>query len=166
MKKVLISLLLLLSSLATWAQENDVYEPEPPNQQAREKINAARVAYITERLGLTPTEAEKFWPLYREYADKQRRFKQEYNQARKEGRPAEELLDLEYDLKQKNLNLEKEYSGKLRQTISPEKLMNLRRAEEDFRKLVMQQIQQRQVNQQRRDLQRERIQQKQQQRNN
>lgn len=166
MKKVLISLLLLLSSLAVWAQGSDLSEQEPPDQQAREKINAARVAYITERLGLTPAEAEKFWPLYREYADKQRRFKQEYNQARKEGKPAEELLDLEYDLKQKNLNLEKEYSSKLRQTISPEKLMNLRRAEEDFRKLVMQQIQQRQLNQQRRDLQRERIQQKQQQRNN
>jgi hypothetical protein len=166
MKTILISLLLLLASLAMRAQGDDVAVQEPPNQQTREKINAARVAYLTERLGLTPAEAEKFWPLYREYADRQRIFKQEYNQAKKEGRPAKELLDLEYDLKQKNLNLEKEYSDKLRQTISPEKLMNLRRAEEDFRKLVMQQIQQRQLNQQRRDLQRERIQQKQQQRNN
>lgn len=166
MKKTVISLLLLLSSLSMWAQENDIKEQEPPDQQAREKINAARVAYITERLALTPGEAEKFWPLYREYADKQRGLRQQYNQAKKEGKPAEELLKMEHELKQKNLDLEKEYSGRFQQTISPEKLMNLRRAEGDFRKLVMQQVQQRQVNQQRRDLQRERIQQKQQQRNN
>lgn len=166
MKKIMISLLFLFSFLLTWAQEHDVKEQEPVDKQAREKINAARVAYITERLALTPEEAEKFWPLYREYADKQRSLRQQYKEAQKEGKPAEELLNLEHELKQKNLDLDKEYSGRFKQTISPEKLMNLRKAEGDFRKLVMQQVQQRQVNQQRRDLQRERIQQKQQQRNN
>lgn len=166
MKKIVTSLLFLFTSLAVWAQENDVTQQEPVDKQARDKINAARVAYITERLALSPAEAEKFWPLYREYSEKQRGLRQQYNQAKKEGRPAEELLKMEHDLKQKNLDLEKEYSGRFQQTISPEKLMNLRKAEGDFRKLVMQQVQQRQVNQQRRDLQRERIQQKQQQRNN
>ena len=76
------------------------------------------------------------------------------------------MLDLEYKLKQQNLDLEKEYSGKIRQTISPEKLMNLRSAEEDFRKLVLRQVQQRQMQQQKRELQRDRMQQRQQQRNN
>lgn len=164
MKKLYILTILLLSSLVALAQEEEDATPQDP--KAREKINAARVAYITERLGLTPEEAEKFWPLYREYTVKQRELKQQFNKAQKEGRPAEELLDMEYRVKQQGLDLEKEYSGKLRQTISPQKLMNLRRAEEDFRKLVIQQLQQRQLNQQRRDLQRDRLQQKQQQRNN
>lgn len=167
MRKIYMITLLMLSTLVTWGQEIDEHPGHGPHDpEVREKINAARVAYITERLGLTPTEAEKFWPLYREYSEKQRGLKQQFNQARQQGKPAEELLDLEYKLKQENLNLEKEYSGKLRQTISPEKLMNLRGAEADFRKLVMQQVQQRQLNQQRRDLQKDRIQQKQQQRNN
>lgn len=164
MKKIYLISLIILASVTLWAQEGE--EPASQDPKAREKINAARVAYITERLGLTPEEAEKFWPLYREYSDKQRALKQQYNQAKKEGKPAEELLDLEHTVKQKNLDLEKEYSGRLRQSISPEKLMNLRRAEEDFRKLVVQQLQQRQLNQQRRELQRDRLQQKQQQRNN
>jgi hypothetical protein len=167
MKTIYMITLLVLSSLTTWGQEvEEPLGPGPHDAQVREKINAARVAYITERLGLTPAEAEKFWPLYREYSDKQRSLKQQYNQARQQGKPAEELLDLEYTLKQENLNLEKEYAGRLRQTISPEKLMNLRGAEADFRKMVMQQVQQRQMNQQRRELQKERIQQKQLQRNN
>lgn len=167
MRKLYSITLLVLSTCFAWAQEPGEHQgPGPHDPAVREKINAARVAYITERLGLTPAEAEKFWPLYREYSEKQRGLKHQYNQAKQQGKPAEELLDLEYKLKQENLNLEKEYSGKLRQTISPEKLMNLRGAEEDFRKMVMQQVQQRQLNQQRRELQKERIQQKQQQRNN
>lgn len=164
MKKIYLISLIILASVTLWAQEGE--EPALQDPKAREKINAARAAYITERLGLTPEEAEKFWPLYREYSDKQRALKQQYNQAKKEGKPAEELLDLEHTVKQKNLDLEKEYSGRLRQSISPEKLMNLRRAEEDFRKLVVQQLQQRQLNQQRRELQRDRLQQKQQQQRN
>ena len=32
--------------------------------QAKERIDAQRVAFITQRLSLTPTEAEKFWPVW------------------------------------------------------------------------------------------------------
>lgn len=164
MKRIYILVVFLLTTFVVAAQEGEDNIPQDP--KVREKINAARVAYITERLGLTPEEAEKFWPLYREYANKQRELKQQFNTAKKEGKPADELLDLEHSLKQKGLDIEKEYSGKLRQSISPQKLMSLRGAEEDFRKLVIQQLQQRQLNQQRRELQRDRLQQKQQQRNN
>ena len=40
------------------------------SQQGRErqnKIYAAKVAFFTERLQLTPGEAEKFWPVYNDY---------------------------------------------------------------------------------------------------
>ena len=165
MKKIFILsfVLFALAGFSGFAQDEETLSADP---SAREKINAARIAFITERLALTPAEAEKFWPLYREFTEKQRTLKLQFNQARKEGKPAEELLDLEYKLKQQNLDLEKEYSGKIRQTISPDKLMNLRSAEEDFRKLVLRQVQQRQMQQQKRELQRDRMQQRQQQRNN
>lgn len=165
MKKILALSIVLLALICFNSVAQDE-EALPRDPAAREKINAARVAYITERLALTPAEAEKFWPLYREFTEKQRTLKHQFNQAKREGKPADELLDLEYKLKQQNLDLEKEYSGKIRQTISSEKIMGLRRAEEDFRKLVLHQVQQRQMQQQRRELQRDRMQQKQQQRNN
>lgn len=165
MKKILALSIVLIALICFNSVAQDE-EALPRDPAAREKINAARVAYITERLALTPAEAEKFWPLYREFTEKQRTLKHQFNQAKREGKPADELLDLEYKLKQQNLDLEKEYSGKIRQTISSEKIMGLRRAEEDFRKLVLHQVQQRQMQQQRRELQRDRMQQKQQQRNN
>jgi hypothetical protein len=163
MKKLLSFCLFALSALMALGQDE---ESAPKDPKAREKINAARVAYITERLGLTPEEAEKFWPLYREYTQKRQAIRQQLNDAKKEGQPAEKLLDLDHKLKQDELDLEKEYSVRLRQTITPQKLMNLRKAEEDFRKLLLQQIQQRQMNQQRREQQRDRMQQRNQQRNN
>jgi hypothetical protein len=161
--KQLTTFLLTIFALTTFAQDEDATPKDP---KAREKINAARVAYITERLELTPEEAEKFWPLYREYTQKRQVLRQQFNDAKREGQPADKLLDLDYKIKQQELDLERDYSGRLRQTITPQKLMNLRKAEDDFRKLLLQQIQQRQLNQQRREQQRDRLQQRNQQRNN
>jgi hypothetical protein len=163
MKKLLITLFVLFAWAVAWAQEEDI---PTTDTKAKEKINAARVAYITERLGLTPAEAEKFWPVYREYALKRQDLKQQYKQAQRSGVQDKELVDLGLKLKQQELDLEKNYSNRIMETITPQKLMNLRKAEDDFRKLILQQIQQRQQLQQRREQQRDRLQQRQQQRNN
>jgi hypothetical protein len=42
--------------------QNDDQEIVQPDPKAEQKIKAAHAAYITERLELTPEEAEKFWP--------------------------------------------------------------------------------------------------------
>ena len=34
---------------------------------SREKIKALKVAYLTEQLNLTSSEAEKFWPIYNRF---------------------------------------------------------------------------------------------------
>ena len=69
-----------------------------------------------------------------------------------------EKENIEYglQLRQKELDLEKEYSTKLLNVVPPQKVMALRGAEDDFRKLVIKQIQQRQVMQQQRQQQRDR----------
>lgn len=69
-------------------------------------------------------------------------------------------------LRQKELDLEKEYSGKLLKVVPAQKVMELRSVEEDFRNLLIKQIQQRQVQQQQRQLQRDRNDQRFRQRNN
>jgi hypothetical protein len=154
----------LLLAIPALAQTDEI--PEQADQKAREKINAARIAYITEKLGLTPAEAEKFWPVYREFSLKRQQLQQQFRQAQKAGIPDKELVDLSLQLKQQELDLEKNYSGRLMETITPQKLMALKQAEADFKKMVLHQIKQRQQIQNNRDLQRERIQQRQQQRNN
>jgi hypothetical protein len=164
MKTIKIFLLILLA-LPAFAQED---EPDPAqlDPKAQQKIKAAHAAYVTERLGLTPEEAEKFWPVYREYAQKRQGIRQQLREAKTAGRDEKDLLDLDLKIKQQELDLEKDYSGRFQKIITPQKLMNLRQAEGDFRKLLIRQIQQRQHRQDNRQQMRDRSQQRLQQRNN
>lgn len=164
MKTLKICILMLLT-LPVFAQEEEaeVLQQDPKAQQ---KIKAAHAAYITERLGLTPQEAEQFWPVYREYATKRQTIRHQFRDAKKNGQDEKSLLDLDLKIKQQELDLEKDYSGKLQKVITPQKLMNLRQAEGDFRKLILRQIQRRNQNLDRRQQNQERTQRRLQQRNN
>jgi hypothetical protein len=164
MKLVKIFFLLMISINAL-AQDDDL-DAVQPDPKAEQKIKAAHAAYITERLGLTPEEAEKFWPVYREYSQKRQEIRQQMRTAREKGTSEKELLDLDLKVKQQQLDLEKDYSGRLQKVITPQKMMNLRQAEGDFRKLLLRQIQQRQMQRERNDQQRDRARQRLQQRNN
>jgi hypothetical protein len=164
MKILKIGILIFLA-LPAFAQEEEaeVLQQDPKAQQ---KIKAAHAAYITERLELTPQEAEQFWPVYREYAAKRQTIRQQFKDAKKSGQDEKTLLDLDLKIKQQELDLEKDYSGKLQKVITPQKLMNLRQAEGDFRRLILRQIQRRNQNLDRRQQNQERTQRRLQQRNN
>jgi hypothetical protein len=164
MKILKIGILIFLA-LPAFAQEEEaeVLQQDPKAQQ---KIKAAHAAYITERLELTPQEAEQFWPVYREYAAKRQTIRQQFKEAKKSGQDEKTLLDLDLKIKQQELDLEKDYSGKLQKVITPQKLMNLRQAEGDFRRLILRQIQRRNQNLDRRQQNQERTQRRLQQRNN
>lgn len=117
----------------------------------REKIESARIALITDRLNLTPEQAQVFWPVYNEFTDKRRAIGAEFEDKRramnKETATEEEkraLLELGMTAKEKQLQLEKEYSDKLLEVISVEQMINLRKAEEDFRRMLLEQLQKRQ----------------------
>ncbi len=144
------------------------------NQAAKEKIQAARIALITERLGLTPEQAEKFWPMYNEFDQKRRELRQEYtrekakldmNTATEEQKKA--LLDFGLQLKERNLNLERNYSDRMLSIITADQIISLRKAEDDFRKMVLEQIRQRRMDrQERREQFRDRANERQQKRRN
>lgn len=157
-------LLLVFITLPAFSQDDDEIVQKDP--KAEQKIKAAHAAYLTERLGLTPEEAEKFWPIYREYSEKRKEIRQQFKDAKKNGSNEQTLIDLDLKVKQQQLDLEKDYSGRLQKVITPQKLMHLRQAEGDFRKLLLRQIQQREMQRERRDQQRDRTQQRLQQRNN
>jgi len=115
-----------------------------------DKIESARIAYITEQLGLTPEQAEKFWPLYREYNNKKLEIRDEFKQAKrrmKEGELSEaetqELLDLGTKLKEKELNVDKDYTERFQRVITNRQVLELRRAEDDFKKILLRRVEHR-----------------------
>lgn len=59
-KSVLFSLLAFWSATPSMAQG-------PPPTEVRDRVEAAKVAYITREARLSPAEAKVFWPLYEAY---------------------------------------------------------------------------------------------------
>jgi hypothetical protein len=149
MKSLFKIIFLSLMAVSALAQDEDL--PQPQDQKVRDKIEAARIAYITDQLQLTPAEAEKFWPIYREFAEKRRGIRQEMRNARNAnpGQTDQEAVDQQFKMKQQELDLEKDYSGRLLKVISAQKLRSLPQAERKFRQMILDQIQRRQMQQER-----------------
>jgi hypothetical protein len=138
MKKLSIVLVMTLAWMGAFAQ----------SKEAMKQIDIARIALITERLGLTPEQAEKFWPLYHEYNQQRRLLREEFRNARqsinKENLTEEqskELMKKALEMKQRELNLENEYAQKMTQYISAQQMLQLRAAEHDFQQMVLKRIQ-------------------------
>jgi hypothetical protein len=140
MNKNILFLFAALSFFSAFSQDGDISRRDP---RAREKIRAAHAAYITERLDLTSSEAEKFWPVYREYRERRRDLRQQVREAKRKGTDEKSLLEIDLKIKQQELDLEKEYSLRFQNIISPEKVIKLHQAEIDFRRLLLRQIQER-----------------------
>jgi ferritin len=126
MKKLIVLISTIFICGALWAQ-----------QPRNDRIAAQRIAFITQRLHLSPEESQQFWPIYNQYTDK---IQQIRNSAKLE-KTLDEMNDAEtekflmnqIDKEQRELDLLKEYYQKLRKVISVKKLAYLYRAEQDFK---------------------------------
>ncbi|WP_420578084.1 hypothetical protein [Ekhidna sp.] len=115
--------------------------------EALKKIEAAKIALITERLELTPDQAEKFWPIYREFGNKRQDIRRDFDQARRNFDPnkaSEEenkkMLEMANKVKERQLKLEQEYADRILKVITTRQLNNLRKAENDFKEMLLRRI--------------------------
>ncbi|MEO9802130.1 MAG: hypothetical protein ABJF04_02730 [Reichenbachiella sp.] len=145
MKRILFAILLVGLSHTLLAQ----------NDKARQKIESAKIALISERLGLSPADAQQFWPIYNEYSKKRRDNHLEFAKARKNFNPetateqeTQNMLKLGREVKEKQLNLEREYSDRMLKVLDSKQLMSLQNAERDFKKMLLNRLDQRRAQQQ------------------
>ena len=118
-----------------------------PNTK-REKIEALRVTFISQKVNFTTAEAQQFWPLYNEYNDKtdanRKAFRQLVNKTNvtdfATDKDAELYLNSELTLKQKEYELYKEYYDKFKKVLPIKKVALLRKAEDDFKKELIKNI--------------------------
>ena len=141
MKTYILDFGFLLLSLGALAQPN------------RDQIRYLKVAFITERLDLTPKEAQEFWPIYNAYDDQMVKIKfEELRNLRRNIKQnvetlsdseAKTLLDslviAENKLHDEEVNLIKN----LKKVISPQKILMLKVAEEDFNRKLFEQFRKR-----------------------
>ena len=109
-----------------------------------EKIKKARQEYIKKRLNLTPDQDKKFWVVYEAYIDEH----QAINRAKKQMRlemPSLTATDEQLNagiqemlnLKQKEVDIEKNYIPKFKTIISVRQLVEMYSASKDFNKLLL-----------------------------
>lgn len=92
-----------------------------------------RIAFITDKVDLTPDEAKDFWPIYNEYVAKRQDLRKPMTV---KGDPDAEIkMTLENE--EKLLSLKKEYYNKLKTVIPAEKIVRLKSAEKEFKKEIL-----------------------------
>ncbi|MBO0938746.1 hypothetical protein J2I47_19500 [Fibrella sp. HMF5335] len=140
MKHLLVSLLLLttLSTGRVFAQNDN------------QRIESAKIGYITNRLNLTTEQAPQFWAIYNDYNGKKkelnRKIRQLMGENSKQG--AVNLNDSDVlgklkdinGLKQKIGELDDEYMSRFLKVISPTQLQELYKAERDFNRRLLEKL--------------------------
>jgi hypothetical protein len=145
MKNLLLPLMLLLT-LPVVAQQRP---------GAREKIETMKIAYITTALNLTELEAQQFWPVYNEAEVKRRELRKSRMAERMDAaqnfetmtdKEAEVFIDKEMEFKQKELDIQKELHVKLKKVLPAKKIARLYKAETDFQRKVLQELERKKEN--------------------
>ena len=121
MKKYILILLSLSGSFLFANAQNE-------NAQRAGKIQELKIAFITQKLELTPTEAEKFWPVYNQYDN-------EIRNLRKDNKNGDVL-----DNEQKLLDIRKKYKPSFERILGPQRSNNLYNTERDFRNVLIRRL--------------------------
>lgn len=115
------------------------------NSEARakmlEKLEAQRVAFITNKLELTPEESAKFWPLYNEYSKKKQELRREKKNSQQND--TDESVDVSLEQEEKELQLKKTYYEKFKSALPVSKLAKLEEAEKEFKMEVLRTLRER-----------------------
>jgi hypothetical protein len=144
-KLILLMVIGMSISMSGYSQKQKAKERL---KEKKEQIEAARIPFFNNYLGLTTSESEKFWPVFNEYTNKQKELRQAHAKNMKaiktkkiaelSNDESETLIKSELALKQSLLDLEKEYIGKFRTIISVQKVAKLKEAEVQFKKDLLQ----------------------------
>jgi len=139
MKKRLTAILFAVALAMTVTAQN--FNPQQPQKFSPEKFQADLEQFITKEACLTPREAAKFFPIYKEMQAKQRAVYERQRQLGW-GKPADEKgcekairQRDEYDLELKRI--QQTYHNKFLSVISASKLYDVLKAEDRFHRQML-----------------------------
>lgn len=142
-KTGLLLVALLMISTITFAQNRRL-----------ERVQALKVAFITDKISLTPQQAEQFWPVYHSYEDDIRDLRSSYlkqNEGKTKGfsrEQAQRYIDDNLDYQEAVIALKRKYKGEFLKIISPKQLSDLYAAEHEFKQMLIQKLRERRARRQ------------------
>jgi len=137
--RILLVVLLFASNLS-FSQDCPRYK------ENRKKIEAEKVAFITNKLDLSIEEAQSFWPVYNEYQKKRKDIFIEKREIHKNlTNNIDTLSDEEIisalnkinKIKLKEVQLEKDYTDKYLKVLPPKKIIILHKTEMEFKRTLL-----------------------------
>ncbi|MCE6990433.1 hypothetical protein [Dyadobacter sp. CY323] len=142
-RKVFIILFVTFSAVTS-------VQAQHKSEEEIKRIQDAKVAIITNRLNLTAEQSAGFWPIYNEYSQKRREIhraqRKIINDKKADGKTDDQVLNNlneVQDLRQKDIDLEKEYQTKFLKVISASQVIELYKAERTFNDMLIQRLKQR-----------------------
>lgn len=147
MKKILIVMILIVANFS-FAQGF---------KEKKEKIKALKVAYITEKLDFTTDEAQKFWPIYNIFDEKQfeirhNKMKAIIKKIEEDGmeniseKEAQNLISQIENSEDELHNLKKKFMQDLQKVIPAKKIILLKKTEEEFNRKLLREFKERKKN--------------------
>lgn len=138
----IVFLSMIVFSHSSAAQEND-------DQKTEDLIKAEMIGFFTKKIGLTPDEAEKFWPVYNAYWERKNQiiagWKKKFNHYQEHSdelseKEMEKLADdyIEFELQKAEL-LEK-YNKKFKEILPIRKVMKIYQADYEFKAYLLKKI--------------------------
>lgn len=120
------------------------YAQPETGDNVKMRIESQRIAFITQRLSLTPQEAEKFWPVYNAHRDALKALRDDFERPDLPNLSDEEatrLIDKHLQLEQQRLDLKKNLLSQLRNVLPPRKIVMLHAAENAFNRELLRKAQ-------------------------
>ncbi|GHE68343.1 hypothetical protein GCM10011340_25150 [Roseivirga thermotolerans] len=116
-----------------------------------EKLKAARIAFLSNRLQLTSETAQKFWPIFNEYEKEKDALSKKYNEQKRNlvgangwknmtDENADKMLEVYLEQKQAELDLEKKYLTRFNEVLDKNQIWMVIRIDSDFRRSLMKRI--------------------------
>ena len=143
MKKVISMFCALVVLAAGLSAQNNNEGRRNRGNGWRERLRAEKVAFLTNEIDLTESEAQVFWPIYNQLQKEQREVFEATMQAframkkgvdeGKTGKEMEKLVRDYMEAQEKSEGLETRYLTKLLKALPAEKVARYYVAEEDFR---------------------------------
>ena len=137
MKKLILYLSLMILTVVCKAQP-----PQQDEADKREKAEAYKIAFITEKLELTPKEAEAFWPVYNEYnlkvkalrdKDRERALAFKKQTPKPSDQESERFMSEYFTFRQQELELTRKYVSEFKKVLPAYKVARLITLEQEFK---------------------------------
>ncbi|MBK7880035.1 MAG: hypothetical protein WBP33_13285 [Saprospiraceae bacterium] len=127
------------------AQEDNA-EDYGKKERFREKLEAQRIAYITNKLDLSSEESIKFWPVYNEYSKKRLEIRKETRELRQGRGDNRNSVDDQLAIQEKELHLKRDYYNRFKLLLPEKKLSRLEEVEKEFNMEVIKTLRERRNN--------------------